>query len=211
MKVSIKQKMALYFLFSLVIPMLIFSVYIPRTTRNLVYDERKGMLENNMDIVFSQLEVVNEDYKNGKFNTIDDAKQQAAHIISSYRYGSDGKDYFWIQENIEGNATMVMHPYLSNLNRTDVSNYKDQSGNRIFSQAQDICNKKDDTPREGYLTYYWAYYKNANQTKQKMSFVKSFEDWGWIVGTGVYINDVETLISSKITNQMLLFILPTII
>jgi len=103
------------------------------------------------------------------------------------RYGEENKDYFWITDMY---PKMIMHPYNKNLIGTDLSDYRDQknkSGIKLFLEFVNIV-KKDG---EGYLKYWWQWKDDSSQIVPKLSYVKGIPEWGWIIGTGVYINDVE--------------------
>ncbi|MFP4036251.1 MAG: methyl-accepting chemotaxis protein [Desulfobacteraceae bacterium] len=118
-------------------------------------------------------------------------EQQAeiASFVKELRYGPDNKDYFWIND-LE--PKMVMHPYKPELNGQDLSGFKDPEGNKIFVEFARICKEKG----EGFLEYLWPKY-GADEPQPKISFVKFFPEWEWIVGTGVYVDDVEKLVQAK--------------
>ena len=121
--------------------------------------------------------------------TREQAQQLALTEIQHLRYGNEGKDYFWI---IDLRSVMIMHPYRAELNNTDVSSYHDTLGNPVFSKFVEIAR----THGEGYTLYRWQWKDDPTRIEPKLSFVKLYEPWGWIVGTGVYLDDVQIEISS---------------
>ncbi len=111
-------------------------------------------------------------------------KQQALEQISKIRVG--GGNYFWIH-NLE--AKMVMHPINPKLDGTDVSGIKDTKGKPLFVEMIDVA-KKDG---EGTVHYFWAK-PGEDGDFPKLSFVKLFKPWGWIIGMGVYMDEVDAQI-----------------
>lgn len=116
-----------------------------------------------------------------------DRTEAEAHAISRLRmmrYGSEGKDYFWINDL---HPYMVMHPYRTDLVGLDLSDIRDARGKYLFKEFVRIASRE----KEGYVDYYWQWKDDAERISKKLSYVKLFEPWGWIVGTGVYIDDID--------------------
>lgn len=117
------------------------------------------------------------------------AQEVASAHIQFLRYGKEGKDYFWITDL---HPRMVMHPYRKDLNGTDLSGYQDPKGNRVFVAFADLVKVR----REGYLDYVWQGKDDPHKLVPKESYVRLFEPWGWVVGTGIYLDDVHTEIAA---------------
>ncbi|MBX5173861.1 MULTISPECIES: methyl-accepting chemotaxis protein [unclassified Rhizobium] len=115
--------------------------------------------------------------------TREQAQAAAKDVIGAMRYGADG--YFWINDM---HPTMVMHPIKPALNGTDISQMKDPNGKFLFVEFVNKV-KKDG---KGFVDYYWPK-PGADQPVLKYSYVAGFEPWGWIVGTGVYADDLAAL------------------
>ena len=118
--------------------------------------------------------------KAGKI-TIEEAKKNALSVIKSLRY--DGTQYFWINDL---HPRVIMHPIKSSLDGKDVTKVKDPKGKKLFMAFVDTC-KKDG---EGFVDYYWPK-PGEDEPVPKISYVKLFKKWEWIVGSGIYIDDVE--------------------
>ena len=109
------------------------------------------------------------------------ARKVAAARISKLRYGND--DYFWINDL---GPRMIMHPAKPELNGQDLTDIKDPAGKRLFVEFADVVKSKG----SGYVDYQWP--KPGKDTPQpKLSYVTGFEPWGWVIGTGVYIDDLQ--------------------
>ncbi len=116
-------------------------------------------------------------------------KQDAAAVISVLRFGPENKDYFWINDMT---PAMIMHPYKPALNGKDLSDVKDPNGKKLFVEFAKVCKEKG----EGFVDYYWPKYGD-DKPQPKLSFVKLFKEWNWIVGTGIYIDDIEAAVAAK--------------
>jgi methyl-accepting chemotaxis protein len=111
-----------------------------------------------------------------------DAAQLAAKAaMKSMRYG--GSEYFWINDL---NARVIMHPIKPELDGTDGALVL-TNGFSPFTAAAEIGRKSG----SGSFSYLWPKPGEA-QPVEKVSYVKAFVPWGWVVGTGIYIDDVRT-------------------
>lgn len=133
-------------------------------------------------------------------------QEEALRTIEQIRYGKSG--YFWINNS---KPEMIMHPIQKELNGKDLSNMKDKSGQFLFKEFSALANAK----KEGGLVLYMWPKPGENDAKPKFSYVKKFEPWDWVVGTGAYIDDVEQKIkdmeeTSKKSLQTIVIISATI-
>jgi len=126
------------------------------------------------------------------------AQQLAKDYIRVLRYGPERKDYFWINDM---HPTMVMHPYRPELNGSDLTNYTDPEGKHLFVEFV----KTVKANRQGYVQYMWQWKDDPDRIVPKLSFVKEFKPWGWIIGTGIYLDDVHTKIHQLSQNLQYLF------
>lgn len=154
--------------------------------KSLIYTEKRTMIQNLTRTALSILEKNFSLYKAGTL-TEEKAKELSLLEIKSLRYGDEGKDYFWIHD---GNLKMVMHPYNQKLEGTDVSETKDKMGLYLFQEMNKLT-KKDG---EGFVEYLWQYKDQKDVIAEKLSYVKLFEPWNWVVGTGIYINEINQII-----------------
>ena len=111
------------------------------------------------------------------------AKLNALSSIEAFRY--DEVEYFWIND-LDG--TMLMHPINTALNDTNVLGIQDPDGKYLFQEMVDLAKAAG----AGEVNYQWP--KPGSEAPQpKMSYVKTFEPWGWVVGTGVYVDDLKAI------------------
>ena len=117
--------------------------------------------------------------------TPEDARKRAALRIKSMRYGEG--DYFFI---IDSHPKMVMHPIKPELDGKDLSESKDPKGKPLFIEMVKVSKDKGD----GFVDYIWPK-PGKQEPVLKLSYVKQYKPWGWIIGTGIYVDDVDELIS----------------
>ncbi|KQH84381.1 chemotaxis protein [Vibrio furnissii] len=121
------------------------------------------------------------------------AQQQAKQAIAAARYGDE--DYFWIHDLT---PTMVMHPFKPQLDGKSLSEVKDPNGKALFVEMAHRARDQG----EGVVYYLWPK-PGAQEAVEKVSYVKLFKPWGWIVGSGVYIDDVQALVATRLQTVLL--------
>ncbi len=119
-------------------------------------------------------------------------QEEALKTISEMRYANN--DYFWINDS---NPKMIMHPMNQKLNGSDLSSYVDPYGTKLFVEMVKVANAKSEG---GLVKYYWDKPNTPNDPKAKFSYVQKFGPWDWIIGTGAYVDDIETQIASMEDN-----------
>lgn len=117
------------------------------------------------------------------------ARRQAIEHLRNLRFGPEGKDYFWINDM---HPNLVMHPYRPDLEGRDTSDLTDPTGKRLFVAFADKVRQEG----AGYVDYQWQWQDNPKKIVAKISYVKGFAPWGWVIGTGVYVEDVRAQIGA---------------
>jgi methyl-accepting chemotaxis protein len=129
------------------------------------------------------IRIVKDEYAAVQAGTIstEEAQKRAAAQLSTLGYGQD--DYFWINDM---HPRVVMHPIKPELNGQDVSELRDPNGLRLFVEFVALV-KRDGG---GTVAYQWPK-PGADKPQPKLSYVEGFLPWGWVIGTGVYIDDLQ--------------------
>ncbi|MFM2664733.1 methyl-accepting chemotaxis protein [Vibrio mediterranei] len=121
------------------------------------------------------------------------AQAAAAKAIQNLRY--EGSDYFWINDLT---PTMVMHPIKPKLNGQNLSQIADPSGKKLFVEMVQVAKQQ----QAGFVPYLWP--KPGSETPvEKVSYIKTFKPWGWIIGTGVYVDDVQAQVWQAIQKVLI--------
>jgi methyl-accepting chemotaxis protein len=150
------------------------------TVAERVYHDKRMSIKGVTDVAFSLLTEYDARIKSGELSP-DEARKRAALRIKSLRY--NGQEYFWINDLT---PRMIMHPFKPELDGKDLSGSQDPAGKHLFVEFVKVCREKG----EGYVDYLWPK-PGESQPVPKVSYVKLYEPWGWIVGSGVYADDVE--------------------
>jgi len=111
---------------------------------------------------------------------LEQARRQSIEAIRNLRY--EGDDYFWINDM---EPRMIMHPFKSELDGKPLSDNKDPNGKRLFVAMVEMVRSNG----AGFVDYYWPK-PGHTQPVPKISYVKGFPEWGWIIGSGIYLDDV---------------------
>ncbi|EKD40210.1 MAG: Methyl-accepting chemotaxis sensory transducer, partial [uncultured bacterium] len=109
-------------------------------------------------------------------------KDEAKKQIGNLRFGPDGKDYFFI---VDTDMKMVMHPIKPSMDGNDQSDLRDQKGKAFIHDMVQICRENG----QGFVDYLWPK-SEGSEPVAKLSYVQLFKEWGWIVGTGIYVDDI---------------------
>jgi methyl-accepting chemotaxis protein len=126
-------------------------------------------------------------------NVTSQMQQEALKTVSQMEYGKEtDKNYFWINDK---QPKMIMHPIKPSLNEKDLSNIKDPNGKALFVEMVETIDENG----KGYVNYQWAK-PGFDKPQNKISYVAYFEQWDWIIGTGVYTDDIEAEIA-KMENE----------
>ncbi len=143
-------------------------------------------------------------------NVTANMQKDALKTIAKMRYGKEGDNYFWINDT---EPKMIMHPIKPSLNNTNIANLKDPNGKQLFVEMVKVAQTKG----SGYIDYQWAK-PGFDKPQNKISYVAYFKEWNWIVGTGVYVDDIEKEIanmeneaSNNVATLMASFIILTLI
>ncbi|WP_320170000.1 methyl-accepting chemotaxis protein [Maridesulfovibrio sp.] len=101
---------------------------------------------------------------------------------------SDG-NYFWVNDL---NAKMIMHPVSPALNGKTMLEFKDPNGKYLFREIVKVAGEEG----EGVVEYSWGK-PGRTGNFPKLSFVRLFKPWGWVIGMGVYTDDIDSALEAK--------------
>ncbi len=118
------------------------------------------------------------------------AQQQALKEIKGLRYSQN--DYFWINDL---QPVMIMHPTNPKLEGQNLSAIRDPDGFAVFNEMVTVVKSKG----AGLVNYRWPK-PGATDPVKKTSYVQLFQPWGWILGSGVYVDDVAAEFKAQMWN-----------
>lgn len=165
----------------------VFFYILPALSRAIM-DQKRLMIRELTESAWNVLARFEAEERAGQISRV---QGQAAAIaqVRNLHYGQESKDYFWI---IDMQPRMIVHPYRPDLEGTDLRGFADPHGKRLFVEMVEAV-KRDGA---GYVAYQWQWKDDSRRIVPKLSYVKGFAPWGWIIGTGVYTEDVDAEISA---------------
>ena len=165
----------------------VFFYLLPSLGR-VVMDQKRLMISELTESSWNILARFEFEEREGRM-TREEAQAAAIAQVRNLHYGRESKDYFWI---IDMHPRMVVHPYRPDLEGTDLSTLADPRGALLFVDMVSIVEREG----AGYVQYMWQWKDDSARIVPKLSFVKGFEPWDWIIGTGVYTEDVDVEIGA---------------
>jgi methyl-accepting chemotaxis protein len=178
-------------LFSLFLTEFIFLV----SLKEDLLEEKKARTRNVVETAYGIVQFYYDSAKSGKI-TDDEAREKTKDVIRSLRY--EGNEYFWINDM---KAFMIAHPYFE-LEGKDQTDLKDVRGKRIVVAFVE----KVRAQKAGFVEYLWRKPAVEKDT-HKITYVKGFEPWGWVIGSGVYTDDVDRIFFNKALKLALVLII----
>jgi methyl-accepting chemotaxis protein len=178
-----QKVMSISIILNVLMLMSAFFYLIPLVEQKLM-EEKRNATKDVLDIAYTLIAAYDHRVTNKEL-TREQAQKNVLSLIEQLRYRDN--DYFWIND-LE--PKMLMHPNFPELDGKNLSNDKDPAGKYLFVEMVNICKEKG----EGFVTYMWPKPGTA-QPVPKLSYVKLFKPWGWIVGSGIYFDDVQVEIT----------------
>lgn len=130
------------------------------------------------------------------------AKQKALNALNSLRY--DETNYFWV---LNQKLQVVNHPLKPELNGKNAENFKDGAGKFHWREMVSISKTSE---QKGFLDYQWK--SPQGELKDKISYVQLLPDWGWIIGSGILVADInEAFYALAIQEAIVVIVLSTLL
>ena len=149
--------------------------------RSSLMEDRRAQTEYLVTAAVGAVEGLYKQIETGEL-TEAEAQRLALQAVATMRYRNN--DYFWINDS---HPTMIMHPTKPELDGEDLSGFQDPNGVYLFNEM--VVEAENGG---GFVAYQWPK-PGFDEPVDKISYVQMFEPWGWIVGSGIYLDDVDTL------------------
>jgi signal transduction histidine kinase len=156
--------------------------------RESVFDSKREMVSELVSLAWNDLDSFHKMETSGQLSR-EEAQQKAREHIRTLRFGSENTDYYWINDL---NPIMIMHPYRSDLEGQDISRFGDPNGKFMFAEMVSVV----EAHGSGFVDYMWQWKDDPSLIVPKISYVKGFEPWGWIIGSGIYVEDAKAEIKA---------------
>ncbi|OGT98377.1 MAG: hypothetical protein A2079_03355 [Geobacteraceae bacterium GWC2_48_7] len=156
----------------------VYFLLIPLYEKKLL-NERMEAVNNLVDVAISILQRNEKMVQQGLMRK-DDAQKASLDNLRFLRYGNN--DYYWVHDL---KLRMLMHPTQPELDNQNIADYQDLDGIKLFVKMNQVVQDSG----KGFVSYQWPR-PDGTIPLPKLSRVQLFEPWGWVVGTGIYIDDV---------------------
>jgi len=142
--------------------------------------DRQDKVRNLVEVAHTTVAHYEEEARAGRM-PVEDAKKAAIGAIKAMRY--DKVEYFWINDLTD---LMVMHPIKPELDGKKLDQLKDKNGKFLFTEFNNVVKAKG----AGFVDYLWPK-PGSEEGVPKISYVMGFTPWGWVIGSGIYVDDVD--------------------
>ena len=166
------------------------KIIIDDTQKN-AYTAKEKELQNYVTLAYGIVQSYYEKAKNSEDDISEQMKKEALEAVSKMKYEKTG--YYWINDS---NHIVLMHAVKHNLAGKSMYDLKDTKGTFLYREIVKTANANKDG---GLVKYFWT---NPSKTGEfeKFSYVKKFEPWDFIIGTGAYVTDIQDSVN-KIKNH----------
>ena len=185
-QLSISRRLQLL-IASAVIGILLLTALFLASEKKMILEERQANVQQTVE---TAAKVVSHYYDLASQHQMSeaDAKQAAMDTVKALRYGDNG--YFWINDM---QPVMLMHPIKAELVGKNLANFKDPEGKLLYMEMLDVVKSKG----SGFVFHVWTK-PGSSAPVPKVSYVKGFAPWGWIIASGVYIDGVDASFHARL-------------
>jgi PAS domain S-box-containing protein len=166
---------------------MIFAIYVPYLEKKHIED-RENLCRNLVELVIDYLTSFQRDLPPG-FITEAIARKRSINRIRDFRFGNEAKNYFWI---LDRNGMVIMHPFRQDIVNVDPGKVTAPDGRALMKLMKEMSEVADSSPEGGAIRYVWSRRDEVNKLGNKIAWVQKFEPWDWTIGTGVYLDEVES-------------------
>ena len=177
---------ALFISVVFLLPTALLLVWLMHSQNELAMQDRMASTRQHVEVAHGVLAWAHSKQVSGEL-TLEAAQSLAKQAVSKLRYDKD--EYFWINDMA---PTVVMHPFKPELDGKDAASIKDPNGFALFVAFADTVRKSG----QGFVPYMWPK-AGSDKPVEKISFVKGFEPWGWVIGSGIYLDDLRAQQSQR--------------
>jgi PAS domain S-box-containing protein len=169
------------------LPPLIAVLLVP-SFHKIAVKHRETMLRDLVDTVWEVADYHKKLADKGEISE-KEAQRRVLSIVRKLRYGSENRDYFWI---IDTQGVTLAHPYRHDLEGCPGIDMADADGKKFLVEFI----KTATSDGIGTVKYKWQWYGDPKRVEKKIAAVRYFASWGWVIGTGAYVDDIDSEMSA---------------
>lgn len=147
-----------------------------------VISSKTDELKAYMDLALAAVDHV---YRNAGSNDVE-AQEQVKAILNELTYGEDG--YFFVYDS---DGTGLVHPGQPEIVGLNWWGLQDSKGRMIIKELTERARKGG-----GYYRYLWEK-PSTNEVAEKLGYAVMLEKWNWMLGTGIYLDDIYKQIEAR--------------
>ncbi len=159
---------------------LVFCYYILPGVQSRVFEERRAEVKSGVVMALGVLDSIHAMEEAGMLS-VAEARSYALAELGRLRHGADGQNTFWVSDY---RPVLLADPTARDLVNTDVGGITGAGGEAVFVEMADLCRSRGG----GVYDFQWRYAPGG--PREKLSYVAAYEPWGWVVGSGIYTDDV---------------------
>lgn len=191
--ISVKNRLILNILMTGFIILVFTSIMNYLNTSKAIYDQKIVQISYVSEIAYNMATKAFKKVQTGELSA-EEAQANVLKCIAETNY--DGNNYIWVNDY---DGIMLSHPK-TQLVGTSVWDFEDKRGNKLFQGFIKIAKEKG----EGTYKYFWTKPGfDDSVTFPKLSYIRSIPEWGWVIGTGVYVDDVNSLVLETFKAELL--------
>ena len=181
---------------------IIFFFILP-SFRSFMTEQKEYFLKNTIQTYWHIIDTAYDKYRKGAV-TEKNAQEEVIEQIEALKYGPEMKDYFWITNT---KSELIAHPYKEDFMDPVTGELLNPEAGRLFRSFITATEKTG----ENFMFYDWHVYGETENIGPKIAYLKRFKPWGWIIGTGLYIGDIETELKSRTEYVILVLLISAVI
>jgi signal transduction histidine kinase len=135
------------------------------------------------DLAIRQIELLKESADLGR-GPVEALQEIALGQLRNYRFGPDRQDYFWVHDTT---GKVLMHPTMPRIVGGSLHESPGPDSTYPVAEMTRIALRDG----EGFVRYAWQYLDDTSRVEEKISHVRLFKPWGWVIGNGAYLTDVQ--------------------
>jgi methyl-accepting chemotaxis protein len=159
-----------------------------QSERSLIMSEKQNAVREEIESSYALIAHYQGLEANGSLPEAE-AKQRALEAVKAMRFG-DGNYFFIFSDQLR----MLMQPIKPEMEGTELSKNADPAGKHLFVEMANVVKENG----AGFVPYMWPK-PGQKDPVPKVSYAKGFAPWGWIIGTGVYVDSVDAVFWERLT------------
>lgn len=198
-RVSIRRRILLIVVL-MVLGMLFLTAMSYFRAQDILLDGKRISITHVVDSAKKIVNYYEEQVRSGSLQE-PEGKVRALAAIEHMRYANG--EYLWV---VNGTYDIVMHPLKPALNGTSGYRTQDSDGVFLFREMVDVVSEQG----AGFVHYRWQK-PGSSKIAQKLSYVAGVDGWGWVIGTGVYMDDIQAELVKQVTKMIVVVVVITLI